>query len=181
MKSESNYQLKSNVSKVAGLILAVGLVVAPAALANSQSKIASADYVKVLSHVDIPTGPATRMQVVEQNKRQYLYIATNNSSQPVVLDVTKPGRTSTVEPAQLAGANLATAVAQSTADAPEILALLNADAQVPTRVTHKFSSSARFVEDDKRGLIYVADNDGLWIVKAEKAFDYHQALIDTYY
>ncbi len=180
MKAERKIQWKGQALGFAGVVLAAGMAIAPAAMANGQSKFEGANSVKVISHVEIAGGPATRLQLVQQNKTQLLYIATSDSSRLVIVDVTKPGKAHIVEPAKLAGANLASAPAETTGDAPEVLSLLNASVQ-GAAASHEFSKSARFLEDEKRGLIYVVDSDGLWIARAQTAIDEDAMRIATYF
>jgi hypothetical protein len=161
---------KSNwkVARAAGALLAVSLAVVPGAFGEPASKITSAKYVNVVAHLQVTSGAATRMQVVKQNKKQYLAIGAGDSSRLIVVDVTKAGEPRLADASALSGANLSLASAESTADAPEILALLNTTNSSNSGIEHQFTSSARFVADDRHGMIYVLDGDGLWIVKTHQ-------------
>ena len=167
MSEDQISKSKWNLKMVAGALLAIGLATVPGAFAGSHSKITSAKSANLVSHLAITSGAATRLQVVKQHKRQYLTIAGGDSSQLIVVDVTKPGQARVVEASSVVGANATTQIAESTADAPEILALLNASNAATSTGAHQFTGSARFLADEKRGLIYVLDGEGLWIVKVQ--------------
>jgi len=180
MNADRTFQWKRQVLRFSGAILAAGMAIAPGAMAKGQSKLGRANSVRVISHLEISGGRATRLQLVRQRKHQFLYITTSESSQPVVVDVTKPGKAHIVEPAQAAGANTATASNEVAENALETLPLLNANG--PDAVGgHEFSKAARFLGDEKRGLIYVVDNDGLWIARVQTAIDEDAMRTATYY
>ncbi|HXZ14275.1 MAG TPA: hypothetical protein VEG64_17950 [Candidatus Sulfotelmatobacter sp.] len=180
METDRKFQRKGRALRFAGAVLAAGMAIAPAAMANGPSKPARSESVKVLAHLEIAGGPATRVQLVKQNKTQLLYIATSDSSRLVIVDVTKPRKAHIVEPAKLAAANLASAPAETSGDAPQVPSLLNASVSGAT-AGHEFSKSARFLEDEKRGLIYVVDAGGLWIERVQTAIDEDAMRIATYY
>jgi hypothetical protein len=158
-------QSKWNLAVAAGALFALGLAVVPEAFAGPGSKIATATSVKVVAHLQMATGDATRLQVVKQGRRQYLYVKAADPRQTVVVDVTKAGDPRWVDAARLAGTDMTAASAESTSDAPEILRLLNTSNSSNSSNGHQFSSAARFVADERNGLIYVVDGEGLWIVK----------------
>jgi hypothetical protein len=169
---------KWNLAVAAGALLGVGLAAVPGAFAGPGSKIATATSVKVVAHLQVPTGDATHMQVVKQGRKQYLYVKAADPSQAVVVDVTKAGDPRLVDAAKLAGTDLTAASAESASDAPEILRLLNTSNWWNSSNGHQFSSAARFVADDRHGLIYVVDGEGLWIVKTHNSVKGWDADID---
>jgi hypothetical protein len=172
-------QSKWNLAVAAGALLALGLGVVPEAFAGPGSKIATATSVKVVAHLQVATGDATRLQVVKQGRRQYLYVKAADPRQTVVVDVTKAGDPRWVDAARLAGTDMTAASAESTSDAPEILRLLNTSNSSNSSNGHQFSSAARFVADERHGLIYVLDGEGLWIVKTHNPVKGWDADIDS--
>ena len=161
-KSKENFKL------VAAAVLAVGLAMVPVAFAGSHSKITSAKSVGIVSHLAITSSSSPRLRIVKQHKRRYLAIADSDAANLVVVDVTKPGQARVVDPAAATGANPVADVTKSAADAPEILTLLNTSKPTESLISHQFTSSARFLADEKRGLIYVVDGEGLWIVMTQR-------------
>ena len=157
-----------NLKLVPAAMLAVGVAMVPVAFAGSHSKITSAKSVRVVSHLAITSSSPPRLQIVKQHKRRYLTIADSDASNLVVVDITKPGQARVVDPATATGANPVADVAESAADAPEILTLLNTSDPAESLISHQFTSSARFLADERRGLIYVVDGEGLWIVKTQR-------------
>ena len=170
---------KWNLAVAAGALLGVGLAAVPGAFAGPGSKIATATSVKVVAHLQVATGDATHMQVVKQGRKQYLYVKAADPSQAVVVDVTKAGDPRLVDAARLAGTDMKAASAESASNAPEILRLLNTSNWWNSSNGHQFSSAARFVADDRHGLIYVVDGEGLWIVKTHNPAKGWDADIDS--
>jgi hypothetical protein len=170
---------KWSLAVAAGALFAVGLAVAPGASAEPASKIATATYVKVVAHLQVASGEATRMQVVKQGKRKYLYFKAADPSQAVVVDVTKAGEPRLVDASKLAGVDLTAASAESAADAPEVMRLLNTSGSSNSTNGHQFSSAARFVADEKHGVIYVVDGEGLWIMKTHNPVKNWDGVVDS--
>jgi len=115
-------------------------------------------------------------------RRNYLYLGHDSESPVTILDVTDPTAPKAVGtldlPMQEANGNVSTVVgnavlvASSTSPpAPETVTILNfADSEHP-KVARQFSGVTSMLEDSSRGLIYLANAEGLWVLRPVPATD----------
>jgi hypothetical protein len=167
--------------------LAIMIAAASAVLAKPRPGKPKQQPVAVVAHVGLSGGPATRMLLVEKGGREYLYVGRNSPEGWSIVDVSKPDHPRVLDrPAgssRLPTGNLSvvgdtralivtseegTTTAKSRDRAPESVTVLDfADPSNPREI-RAFSGVTSFLTDDERGLIYVANPEGLWIVKAKQ-------------
>jgi hypothetical protein len=170
------------------MVLVAGLVLAPCAGAKDKKSKASnpKDEIEVVGHIPLTGGPVKRFLATQHYSSFYLYAEHENGGNVTLIDITK-----TNEPAVLAevasapngaSSNL-TAVAGTAAlvssepaasTTPQSLQTIRivdfSDAQNP-KVAREFTGVTAISRDDPRGLIFVANADGIWILKQHFALD----------
>lgn len=142
----------------------------------------NSDRIDVIAHV-----PATGKTVVQLTlgshwEGNYVYLGYAGGRQVTILDVTDPAAPRTAGqltlPSQEAGGNLSTIVgtAALVASAPvtpaiQTVTILNfADPAHPT-VVRQFSGVTALLKDSRRGITYIANPEGLWVLRADPATD----------
>jgi hypothetical protein len=166
-------------------LLAVGIAAVPAAWAGKGSEISAGQVVEVVGRVELAGSPATIMVLVEKDRKQYLYMGQGTSAGLSVVDVTNfrkarvigraaaslPAATGAAVPLGDTRAMILTAPdhsAMSGADGaePQTVTILDVQDPASPTVARVFRGVTSLVTDHGRGLIYVANAEGLWIVKA---------------
>jgi hypothetical protein len=173
-----------SVSRAAVVFLAIGISAAPSILAAPKAKKAVVSNLGVIAHLQLDGGTATRMLLVQKDGKQYLYVGLSSSSGVCIFDVTKPADPRKVEKFagaggaqadfQLVGDTLAVtsrageAAASSSNVPPRSVTILNMSDPANPRQIQTFADVTSVVADDARGLIYLSNGEGLWVVQAKQ-------------
>jgi hypothetical protein len=152
---------------------------------------------KVLAHVPVSGASAQRMFLQQAGRRQYLYLQQASNQGFTVIDVSKPAKPKMVthvpgENLTLVGSGLAIAEAPgSTAagasgtdeiaegtrggggSAPQQIRVLDVSDPAHPRRVQSFSGVTSILPDDARGLIYVANGEGIWILSHQQVLRRH--------
>jgi hypothetical protein len=185
MKANVNSKFSKVNSVVAAGLLAVGIAAAPAAWAGRGAEKSASQTVDVVGRVELASKPVTSMVLVENGRKQYLYVTMGPSARLSVVDVTDSKKARIVERAAIsvpvaAGevvpfgdtramilttpeGSATPSVSGANSQAVTILDVQNPANPTVARIFHGVTS---LVTDGGRSLIYVADADGLWILKA---------------
>jgi hypothetical protein len=188
---ESNLQDKlhgraiNSVARAAVVFLAMGIAVAPSIFAKPKANKSVVSNLGVIAHLQLDGGTATRMLLVQKNGKEYLYVGLGSSSDVCIFDVTKPEAPRKVErfagaggaqaaDFQLVGDTMAVtsrtgeATAISSNAAPRSVTILNMTDPANPQQIQTFSDVTSVVADDARGLIYLSNGEGLWVVQAKQ-------------
>jgi hypothetical protein len=175
--------IKSTV-RAAAVLLALGIASAPSVLAHPKSKKAASSNLGVIAHVQLDGGSAARLLLVKKDGKRYLYAGLSSSTGVCILDVTMPAAPRKVE--RLAGTGGAQADFQLVGDtlavssrsgdetlsasgpAPRSVTILNMVDPANPQPIQTFSGVTSIVTDDARGLIYLSNGEGLWIVQTKQ-------------
>jgi len=178
--------MKENISKLSkGLcrsviaIVAIGIAAAPAIHAKPNSNKTSDKPANVVAHVQLSGGPVTRMLLVKKNGNEYLVLGLD-STNVAILDVSEPGNPRTIDTAAKAG-GAPSAEVKVVADTLTFFGTSDAgtaSASSPKEI-RSLSGVTASMKDKARGLIYVTNGDGLWIVKTKQQVELDAAL-DNY-
>jgi hypothetical protein len=139
----------------------------------------------VIAHLQLDGGTATRMVLVQKDGKQYLYVGLSSSSGVCIFDVTKPGDPRKIEKFAGAGGAQAAdfqlvgdtmAVTSRTGEATAIssnagtrsVTILNMTDPANPQQIQTFADVTSVVADDARGLIYLSNGEGLWVVQARQ-------------
>ena len=167
----------------------VCLIFAVAAVAYTPRMIANNSKptelpAKIIAHVPLQEAPGSEMLLQSKGDKQYLYVQKASRQGFTVVDVTKPARPSLVNRAS--GSNDATAgklemvspdvglaevpdknskgVIRSSDNPTETVRILDLSDPAHPKVLQTFTGVTSTLQDPGRGLIYLANNDGLWIL-----------------
>ena len=175
--------LKS-VARAAVVFLAIGIAAAPSIFAKPKAKKAVVSNLGVIAHLQLDGGTATRMLLVQKDGKEYLYVGLSSSSGVCIFDVTKPADPRKVEKLGAGGAQAADfqlvgdtlAVTSRTGEAaaissnvpPRSVTILNMSDPANPQQIQTFADVTSVVADDARGLIYLSNGEGLWVVQAKQ-------------
>jgi hypothetical protein len=154
---------------------------APGVLANDKPTEVPA---KVIAHLPLQEAPGGEMLLQNKGDKQYLYVQKASKQGFMVVEVTKPALPSLVKTTassndatagklQMAGPDVAIAevpdrtvkgTIHSTENPTETVRLLDLSDPAHPKVLQTFTGVTSILQDPGRGLIYLANNDGLWIL-----------------
>jgi hypothetical protein len=172
MKENSYSRFSKVVFRAATAFVALGIAAAPAVNAKPNSKSASGSPANVLAHVQVSGGPASRMLLVKKDGKEYLVLGLDSSTGVAVFDVSEPARPRTID-ATAGNSGSPMAQLQVVADTLTLFGTSdseNASSSSPKEI-RSLSGVTAFMKDKARGLIYVTNGDGLWIVRTKQSVD----------
>lgn len=167
-----------------GMMLAVGLLLSAPFLATAHSSRTTPepDRIDVIAQVPLPGGPVAQLTSGTHWRRDYLYADHGSHSAVTVLDVTNPAAPAVVRqldiPKQESGGDLRAVVgtaalissSPATPTRQTVTIMSFADPEKP-KVVQQFSGVTSTLKDTSRGLIYLVNPEGLWILRMEPATD----------
>jgi hypothetical protein len=135
------------------------------------------EQIEVVAHIPAGSAVITRLDTVEQNRRNYIYAEHETGQELTLVDVTQPDR-----PALLLGeqrllamngdAALVTAPQSALpAAAPPTFRIVNFTDPHHVTVKQEFTGVTAMTKDDNRGLIFLANPQGVWILRERYAAD----------
>jgi hypothetical protein len=152
------------------------------AAATKHAKVPEPDRIVVIGHLPLSGGPIVQLTVGDHWRRNYLYVD-HGAARPItildVTDATTPKATGELDiPIQESNGNLDAVVgtAALVASAPPlplkqtVTIMSFADPEHPT-VERQFEGVTAMVKDLPRGLVYLADAGGLWVLELKSAPD----------
>jgi len=176
-------ELRANARIRSAMIVsaAVVLVSAPRLVANTKPTEVPA---KVIAHLPLQEPSGSEMLLQSKGDKQFLYVQKSSKQGFMVVDVTKPQRPSLVGTStgsgeatagklQLAGPDVGLAeipdknskgVIRSTDNPTETVKILDLSDPAHPKVLQTFTEVTSILQDSGRGLIYLANNEGLWIL-----------------
>jgi len=165
----------------ASLVFAAAVVVAPCISANTKPAEVPA---KVIAHLVLKEAPGSEMLLQSKGDKQYLYVQKASKQGFTIIDVTKPvlptlvnlgaqssdttaGKLEIVGPdvglAEVPDKNSKGVIRNS--DSPtETVKILDLSDPAHPKVLQTFTGVTGILQDPSRGLIYLTNNDGLWIL-----------------
>lgn len=166
------------------MILAGLTTIAPLASAKKPQTLPK-DAIEVVGHIPLTGGPVSRFLSTQHYSSYYLYaeheagknatlIDVTQSSRPAVLgDVAYPPNSGSNSLSVVAGtaALVSSEPAASPSTPPQTIRIMDlSDPRNPT-VAREFTGVTALARDDGRGLIFVANSDGTWILRKHLAQD----------
>jgi len=130
----------------------------------------------VVAHLALPGPSVTQMLLQRQNGKLYLYADQGDRKNIAVVDVTRPNHPRVIGhvtwPSAMANANveplgsgLAMSEARESGNAPHDMNIMDLADPAHPRVLAAFSGVTSAVPNVERNLIFIANSDGLWIVR----------------
>jgi hypothetical protein len=172
------------------LTIAIGLnLLSPAAEAKDKKKKSAPrepqDSIEVVGHIPLANTPVTGFLPTQHYSSDYLYVEhgngkdvtlldVTNANQPTVLaDVAYPSNPRSAESlfAVAGTAALTTEQAGAAAPAAQTIRIMDfSDPQQP-KIAREFAGVTAMSKDEGRGLIYLANPEGIWILRRSFAED----------
>jgi len=148
---------------------------------RKERKAIPGDNIEVIGHLALPNVSAASLRTSEHQRRRFLQIQDTKRRTLMLVDVTEPAHPTIAKqlhlPAELADCTLAVLVGDvalvTDTQSPELRISSAAvvdfvDPDHPATV-RKFNNVSAFRTDEERGLIYLMDKDGLWILREKAA------------
>jgi hypothetical protein len=169
-----DYRLSSAVL-LAGLILTSG--------ADARDKKPKApdpkDQIEVVGHIPLTGGPVKRFLSTQHYSSYYLYAERENGGNATLIDITKTDQPAVL--GDMASGNLtmvagtaalvSSQAAVSIPEAPQTVKIMDFSDPRDPKVAREFTGVTAMSKDDQRGLIFVANADGVWILRRHFAED----------
>ena len=170
------------------MAFAAAVVVVSATRMSANTK-ATEVPAKVIAHLALKDAPGSEMLLQTKGDKHYLYVQKASKQGFTVIDVTKPVLPSLVN--QTAQSSDATAgkldivgpdvglaevpdknskgVIRNTESPTETVKVLDLSDPAHPKVLQTFTGVTSILQDPSRGLIYLANNDGLWILNHSRS------------
>jgi len=182
--------MKSIQNSVASAIavLAFFVVLATASPANDPPKKPTDVPATVIAHLPLPQPTGNQMLLQKEEGKQYLYVQQASKQGFMVVDVSKPEKPNllkrTAQSNQATAGNLEMVTPDvAIAEAPEKKASTLTSSNHPTetvrvldlsdphnpKTIQEFNGVTSMLPDGGRGLIYLTNNDGLWVLRYSRA------------
>jgi hypothetical protein len=163
----------------------VCLALIPLASASEQAASKPTDVpATVIAHLALPQATGSQMLLQKENSKQYLYVQQATKQGFMIVDVSKPERPNllkrTAESNQSTAGNLEMVSPDvAIAEAPEKTPATLASSSRPTetvrvldlsdprnpKTLETFNKVTSLLPDGSHGLIYLTNNEGLWILR----------------
>ena len=177
MNTNASGELSKGFHRAAIWIAAIGVAAMGSAV---QAKPNSDKPANVIAHVQLSGGPVTRMLLVKKEGKEYLLVGLNSAAGVAVFDVSDPSQPRTINTTSGAGA-APSAEVKVVADTLTLFGSSDAGtaSSANSKEMRSFSGVTAFMKDKVRGLIYVTNGDGLWIVKTKQEIE-QETIVDNY-
>jgi LVIVD repeat-containing protein len=172
----------SHLGRVCMIFSAAAVVVFPPGMAANTKPTEL--LAKVIAHVPLQDAPGSEMLLQTKGNKHYLYVQKASRQGFIVVDVTKPGLPSLVNRSaplndgtagelEMVSPDLGLAevpdnnskeVIRRTDNPTKTVKILDLSDPSHPNVLQTFTSVSSIVQDPSRGLIYLANNQGLWIL-----------------
>jgi len=157
-------------------------MVVPLFAKDKKPKIATQDVIEVVGHIPLAAGPVRRFLTADHFSSHYLYAEHDTGSSVTLIDVTRFNLPLVLgELSYPAGAGslvvvsgtaaLVTNAASAPQTTPQAIRILDfSDPQHP-KVSREFDGVTAINRDDRRGLIFLANAEGVWVLHQNRAAD----------
>jgi hypothetical protein len=152
---------------------------------DKHQKAEPQDQIQVIAHLPVTGDAIVRFMATQHYRRDYLYAehqsgktvtlidVTNIDRPTVIAEVTYPVNPSGNLVAVAGNAALVTAANSQTEapSAPETFRILSFADPLHPVVQHEFNGVTATARDDRRGLIFLANAEGVWVLRQQLAMD----------
>lgn len=178
---------ESHLGRICTILSAAAIVASAPAIANNTKP--TEVPAKVVAHMALQEAPGSEMLLQSKGDKLYLYVQKASKQGFTIVDVSKPGAPSLVNrstPAggdatagklELAGPDVGLAevpdrsskgVIHSAENPTKTVKILDLSDPAHPKVLQTFTGVTSTLQDPSRGLIYLANNEGLWILSHSK-------------
>jgi len=174
--------------------LAIGVLVVPICAVASAGDFYPTNETKIVGHVVLSGKPTRQMFLQQEGRRAYLYVRQASQQGYTVFDVSKPKRpkavnhvsqknltpvdsglaiSETPHSSVSSGSAARSGSSQGASTTPELVRVLDISDPAHPRTVRTFDGVTSIARDDRRGLIYVANGDGIWILSHRQVLRRH--------
>jgi hypothetical protein len=160
-------------------------IILPLSAKDKKLKSSPPDAIEVVAHIPIASGPVFRFLPTEHYSSHYLYAEHSSGSSVTLIDVTRPSQPAVLaEVAYPAGGSTDNLVVVSGTAAmvtsnggpsqpqtPQTIRIFDFSDPKQPRLAKEFIGVTAISRDDRRGLIFLANGDGVWILHQNRADD----------
>jgi hypothetical protein len=164
--------------------------------ASAQAKVKKAkaaakepqDEISVVGHIALTDGPVSRLMITQHYSSAYLYAEHDSGKSITLIDVTKVSQPKVLadmanQPGAGAGPGSLFAVAgtaalvaaepatPASAAASQTIRIMDFSDALHPKVAREFAGVTAISRDERRGLIFVANGEGIWILRQTLAED----------
>jgi hypothetical protein len=166
---------------IAGLLISGSSRALAARKPSTKITTQNDDQIEVIAHVAFDGTGVTQVTTGEHWRKNYLYL--NSADKITVVDVTNGGRPNITSeyrhslPAAQAqvqvvvGNAVLLADAQPATQVPSSISIMSFANPADPKMVRQFTKVTGFLIDSRRGLIYVVNNEGLWILSENPGRD----------
>jgi hypothetical protein len=164
---------------IAGLLINGGPRALAARKPSTKATVQNDDRIEVIGHIAFDGTGVTQVTTGEHWRKNYLYL--NSVGKITVVDVTDGGRPNITSeyrhalPAAqvqvVVGNAVLLADAQPPTHVPSSISILSFANPADPKIVRQFTNVTGFLIDSRRGLIYVVNNEGLWILSENPGRD----------
>ncbi len=149
------------------------------ALGRTKPKLVEKDSFDVVGHLDLSGLMVTAIVPTFHFSRNYLYAESAAAHTVTVIDVTESARPKLLSSVNGSGSLLAAAgdaalvssEPRSTAGALRTISIVDFSDKANPKVTREFASVSSMVSDNQRGLVFLTNAEGLWILHRNQPLD----------
>jgi hypothetical protein len=142
------------------------------------------DAIEVVAHIPLTTGPVRRFLTTDHYSSHYLYAEHDAGSSVTLIDISRPSQPAVLAEVAYPSASAADSivvvsgtaalVTSSGTPPPAVLQTIRildfSDPQHP-KVSREFTGVTALSHDDRRGLIFLANAEGVWLLHQSRAED----------
>ena len=181
MNANTSSKTSKGFCRAAIALAAIGIALAgPVVNAKPRPNKGEDKPANVVAHVQLSGGPVTRMLLVKKEGKEYLLVGLNSTAGVAVFDVSNPDRPRAMD-TNSSATGAPSAEVKVIADTLTLFG--SSDAGTSSAANSKdlrsFSGVTASIKDKARGLVYVTNGDGLWIVKSKQRVE-EEAIVDNY-
>ena len=143
------------------------------------------DQIEVVGHIPVTNGPVRRFLATQHYSSYYLYAEHEGGAQVTLIDVTKTDHPAVLAdvaymPSKARGsvavvagtaALVSSDASSSTALPPQTFRIMDFSDPKNPKLAREFAGVTAISRDDKRGLIFLANPEGIWILAQNLAED----------
>jgi hypothetical protein len=170
--------------KQIALLMAVAALIPVAVAKDKKQKDPPKDQIQVVGHVQLSGAPVRRFLLTDHYSSVYLYAERDGGKNVTLIDVTKATKPSVIADLANAGgdsenltlvAGTAALVSgtpvASPASAPQTLRIMDFSDPKNPKIAREFAGVTAMSRDERRGFVFIADADGIWILQQHLATD----------
>jgi hypothetical protein len=165
-------------------ILISAALLAPLSAKNKKAPVPDPkDEIQVVGHIPLTGGQVKRFFTTQHYSSYYLYAEHETGGNVTLIDITKTSRPAVLadvaygaraQGISVVAGTAALVTSEAIADpqpAPQVIRIMDFSDPKNPKVAREFAGVTAVSRDDRRGLIFVANAEGIWILQQHLAED----------